>query len=216
MVESLAFANENCLNLDVDDFLFLVHYQVSNLQWAYGRWLNQRPSGCNGIGDETNLLRNWKVRDKHEILHQPEGKPWGKSTGWAGRLKRKSREVIFKKTLIQVGLTNHVMITYVIQSINPWTRTLATNCYKQIMKRSSLCSSFEKKWINPVKSIQKLCQRYVGSTKSWRESIKSHSAADPPKRWIFLVILSTRMFSPLQHWKPCLLRFPGFFKHHGW
>ena len=33
MVESLASANENCLNLDVDHFLFLVHYQVSHLQW---------------------------------------------------------------------------------------------------------------------------------------------------------------------------------------
>ncbi len=39
LVESLASANKNCLNLDVDHFLFLVHYQVSDLQGAYGRWL---------------------------------------------------------------------------------------------------------------------------------------------------------------------------------
>lgn len=65
----------------------------------------------------------------------------GYSTG-AGRLKRKPREKLTKiNTLIQVYRTykpwfNYsVMIIYVIQSVNPWTRTLATNCYyKKIIK----------------------------------------------------------------------------------
>lgn len=100
------------------------------------------------------------------------------------------------------------MIIYVIQSVNPWTRTLATNCYyKKIIK--SLLSSLTRN--ESIRS--KVFKSYIKDM--WAQPNPERSLSNRillqihQKRWIFLVILSTRMFSPLQHWTFCLLRFPG-------